>query len=124
MNVIKKILTYLKHLSFICFLYACIIFYPAFDNILYGNIYLIIFIIYVIVTFISFFAKSSAEENNILNSILICILHGYFIFLAIDYNNIISYSTAQLTTFNFNYFVIAFSMIIIIINKIILLYSK
>lgn len=124
MKALKSFITILRHISFILFLYSAIIFYPLFNKILYGNIYLVIFIMYIAMTFIAFFIKSKDEEESILNNIVICLLHFYFLFITYSYSKISIYSIDYFKTFDLTYFILIFCMFILTMNKILLINSK
>lgn len=122
MKKIQNTLLYIRHFSFIAFLIAMTILYPAFNKFKLGNIYIVIFLIYILSTFIMFFIKNKNEEDNILNSIVVTFLNIYICLIAYKYNILSSYVIDNsYSYFNFNITMIAFCMLIITINKLIII---
>ncbi len=121
MKKLNKCFLYVRHVSFIAFLIAIIILYPAFMKYDLGNICFIISFLYIISTFIMFFIKSINEENNLFNSLVLCFLHIYICYVSYRYYLIKDYAiTGDGSYFKFNFLMISICMIILCFNKIII----
>lgn len=125
MSRIKVILFYLRHISFIAFLISMIIMYPSFHNYNLGIVCLITSFIYIIISFITIFIKSSSEENSIFNNFVLCFLHMYICFVAYKYHLVGNYATdINNEYFSFNFLMISICMFVLSINKLIITSKK
>lgn len=124
MKIIRTILLYLKHITFIGFLYAGILLYPGLIESKIGICCLVFFIVYSIVTFLMFFVKSKGEQDNSLNNFVMSFLHLYFMFITYRYTSSIGLELVNESFFPINYFIASLSMFILSANKFILWFSK
>ena len=124
MKIINTILLYLKHITFIGFLYAGILIYPGLLESKVGICCLILFLVYSIVSFLMFFIKSNEEQNNILNNFVMTFLHVYFMFITYRYMSSVGLELVNENFFPINYFIAGLSMFVLSINKFILWLSK
>ena len=121
----SKCLLYLRHLSFIAFLWAMIVLYPSFSKYTLGSLCLSFAFIYICITFIMFFVKNKNEENSLLNNFVLCFLHVYICFLAYRYSIISNTVFTNMDMyFKINYFIISICIFILTVNKVILANSK
>lgn len=120
-NIIKTIMIYSRHISFIAFLVAIILLYPSFEKTKYGTICFYISIVYIITTFIMFFIKNKQEETNLLNNFVLIFMHLYICFIAYKYQTIANYLIDSNTSyFSFNYIIISICITVLIINKLLI----
>ena len=125
MKKIQHIFLYIRHFSFIAFLIAITLLYPAFNKFELGHIYLTIFIFYILISFIMFFIKNEDEEKNILNNFVIIILNIYICLIAYKYNISSNYAIDNnYNYFSFNLKMVTFCLLIISINKLIIVNPK
>ena len=124
MKIIRTIFLYLKHITFIGFLYAGILLYSGLLESKVGICCLILFLVYSIVSFLMFFIKSNEEQNNILNNFVMCFLHMYFVFITYRYMSSVGLELVNENFFPINYFIAGLSMFVLSINKFILWLSK
>lgn len=124
MKIINTIFLYLKHITFIGFLYAGILIYPGLLESKVGICCLILFLVYSIVSFLMFFIKSNEEQNNILNNFVMTFLHVYFMFITYKYMSSVGLELVNENFFPINYFIAGLSMFVLSINKFILWLSK
>ena len=125
MKLIRNILLYLRHISFIAFLVAIIILFSAFGKYYLGNVCLIVSFLYIIVTFIVIFIKNKNEESSLLNNFVLCLLHLYICFVAYKYSIIGNYPiNVNNEYFSFNFLIISICMTILCLNKIIIMNNK
>lgn len=121
----SKCLLYLRHISFIAFLWAMIVLYPGFSKYDLGTLCFSFSFIYICITFIMFFVKDKNEENSLLNNFVLCFLHIYICFLAYRYSIVHNTMFSNVDMyFKVNFFIISLCMFILTINKIILANSK
>lgn len=117
-SLIKIILKYTRHITFIFFLIAMICLFPSFKKTDFGNICFYISIVYIIATFIMIFIKNEQEETKALNNFVLIFLHLYICLIAYKYQIISDYVINTNTSyFKFNFIIISICMIILIINK-------
>lgn len=124
MKIINTIFLYLKHITFIGFLYASILLYPGLLGSDIGKCCLVFVIIYSLVTFLMFFIKSKEEQNNFLNNFVVSFLHLYFMFITYRYISSLGLELTNKMFFPTNYFIATLSMFILSANKFILWFSK
>ena len=125
MKLARKILLYLRHISFIMFLIAMIIMLPGFYKYDTGTICLITSLVYTIITFIVMFIKNKNEESSFFNNFVLCFLHLYICLVAYKYNMIGNYATnINNEYFSFNFLMISICMGILCVNKLIIINSK
>lgn len=125
MDRLRCIALYTRHISFICYLIAIIVLFPSFDNLKFGNVYLIISFIYIITSFFMFFIKSENEEKNILNNCVLSFFHIYICLIAYKYNLAFNYIIGDYSNyFNMNFILISICSILLITNRIIIANSK
>ena len=121
----RKLVLYLRHISFILFLLALIILYSSFEEFKYGQLCLIVSLIYIFVTFVMFFIKNKDEESNIFNNFVLCFLHTYICFVAYKYYLIKDFPIISNSDyFSFNLLMISVCMSVLCINKIIIAADK
>ena len=121
MKKAEIVVLYIKYLSFIAFLVAGIVLYPAFIKYQLGKACLVMFLIYTVFTFYTFFLKNKIEAYSILNNTVICIFHFYICFVAYKYYTISdAVFTVSIEYFNLNFLIISICMLILTANKLIL----
>lgn len=123
-NIINTLIIYLRHISFIGFVFSAIIIYPSLKTEKFGILCFSLILIYLIINTIMFFVKSRKELNNLLNNLVVCILHFYMLLIAYKYVYSIDIQLANPSFFSFSYLIASISMFVLIINKFILISSK
>lgn len=125
MKKVNNLLLYLRHITFIAFLWAGIILFPAFDKFDYGNLCFVFFIIYSIVTIIMFFVKPKFEQDNFLNNLVLCLLHAYFCFIAYKYSGVSDvFGVTNVFYFKLSFSISSLCMFVLTVNKFILANTK
>lgn len=118
MSLFRNLVYYFKYISFICFLYGIIVLYPGLLSLKMGICCLVCVIIYSIVSFVMFFAKFNGEQYGLLNNIVVCVLHGYFCFIAYKYSLVGSISIGiNDFYFSLNFFVGCLCLVVLTVNK-------
>lgn len=123
-KIINTFTIYLRHISFIGFIFSGIMIYPSLKDEKFGLLCLTLILIYSFVNLIMFFIKSKKELGNFLNNFVVCILHIYMMLIAYKYISSIDFPIINQSFFSFSYLIASISMFVLIINKFILISSK
>lgn len=121
MGKINGFILYIRHISFVCFLWAGVILFPGFKTLELGNVCFWLFLVYSIVTIVMFFVKPIPEQKNTLNNLVLCILHAYFCFVAYKYSGVSDlFGITNAVYFKLNFFISSICMFVLTVNKFIL----
>lgn len=125
MNEIKKIMLFLRHISFIIFIVSITILYSGFFKYKFGKICLFLSFVYILLYFVFFLLKNKNEQGNMFNNFVLMFLHIYVSYIAYRYMLVANDAFTNGTTyFAYNFFVIALCLFVLSFNEIIICNTK
>ncbi len=120
MNIANKVFYEIKNLLFLLFLYGNIKLIPYLKEVgIFGNIYLLIVVLFTLIIAYAYIKKSNKLELNIINNIASIVLFIYVYLLSSKILTI-----RQSYYYNINYLIAIILMIDIIINSLLLVNNK